>query len=72
MHGDYFGWGMGGMAAVWIICLALVAAFVWLVVRLGNPPPANEASPEAILRRRYARGEVDRETYQRMLGDLKP
>ena len=28
-------------------------------------------SAEEILRRRYAKGEIDRETYQRMLADLK-
>jgi uncharacterized membrane protein len=27
-------------------------------------------SPEEIVKRRYAEGEIDRETYERMVGDL--
>ncbi|MEO8520182.1 MAG: SHOCT domain-containing protein [Acidobacteriota bacterium] len=37
------------------------------------PPaaPRGEDSPEAILKRRYAHGDVDREEYERRLADLR-
>ncbi len=61
------------MTLFWILVIALV---IWLVYRFaggargpGAPPSADRA--EAILRERYARGEIDRETYERMLEDLR-
>ncbi len=59
-------WGMGSM---WIWGLILVGAVVLVVVmlaRAGGSQAARE-SPEAILKRRYARGEIDREEYERRL-----
>jgi uncharacterized membrane protein len=41
---------------------------------LGQPDPRRhhaERTPETILKRRYARGEVDREEYERRLTDLR-
>lgn len=58
----------------WLIIIALA---IWLIVRLagrGGAPgggPEGRHRAEEILRERYARGEVDRETYQRMLEDLR-
>ncbi|WP_217633938.1 SHOCT domain-containing protein [Raineyella antarctica] len=67
------GWGMGwgamiGMVVFWIVLIALIA---WAVSRLlparrvegGSPQPPQE-TPEEILDRRFARGEIDLETYQ--------
>ncbi|MFZ2625737.1 putative membrane protein [Raineyella antarctica] len=63
------GWGaMIGMVLVWIVLIALIA---WAVTRLlparrvegGSPQPPQE-TPEEILDRRFARGEIDLETYQ--------
>jgi len=55
----------------WILGLALVLAFVWFIVpasRRGGPPAE---TPEQILKRRYARGEMDRQEYERKLEDLR-
>jgi len=71
MNGNYYGWGMTGMAGVWFVCLALVAGFVWVVVKLGTRQPPEAVSAEAILRRRYAQGEIDRDTYRHLLSELK-
>ena len=72
------GWYGGGMGIVsWLFMgafwLALLALIVWLVVRLlpsaQRPAPGlNPQSPEEILDLRFARGEIDEQTYaaQRM------
>lgn len=71
-----YNWGWGGVALMTVnmlfwIGLIIVLAFVltrWLQQRPQQsiqPPDA-----DAILRQRYARGEIDRETYQRMREDL--
>jgi putative membrane protein len=54
-------WGLLGLA---LLALAIVAT-VWLARRMnatGDPSPARE-SPEDILRRRYAAGELDEDEY---------
>lgn len=46
---------------------------IWAVIRAAGSPGngRGEESPETILKRRYARGEVDREDYERRLTDLR-
>jgi len=66
----WYGGGMGlgawlFMGTFWVLLLALI---VWLVVRLlpsGNRPAAGAPaqSPEEILDARFARGEIDEQTY---------
>lgn len=71
--------GSGGgmmMFSMWLFWLVVVALVAWLVLRLmrggGAPWDRNLGDrAEAILRERYARGEIDRETYERMLEDLR-
>jgi len=68
------GWHMGGMALWWLIGLAVVVGFAWWIARMGGSSgagSAGDASPETILKRRYARGEIDREEYERRLSDLR-
>jgi putative membrane protein len=61
-HG--MGWGAWlGMGAFWLVLLALI---VFLIVRLlpGNDrSTGGPGSPEEILDRRFARGEIDAQTY---------
>jgi putative membrane protein len=72
------GWYGGGMGAgAWMFMglfwLALLGLIIWAVVRLlpareggsgyGGSGPTAE-TPEEILDRRFARGEIDLETYQ--------
>jgi putative membrane protein len=66
------GWYGGGMSLwAWLFMgtfwVALLALIVWLVVRLlpsGSRPAGGDVeSPEDILDRRFARGEIDEETY---------
>jgi putative membrane protein len=71
--GGMWGWGMVPTTLFWLVVLGLV---IWLTSRLvdrGRPPGGEpgRGRAEEILKERYARGEMDRETYQRMLEDLR-
>ena len=66
---NWYGGGMGGGA--WLVMglfwLVLIAVIVWLVARLlpGTKPQADRReSAEEILDRRFARGEMDADTYR--------
>lgn len=64
-----------------LIMLAIVAFVIWggfsLVRTAGERrdaealPPAKGSSAMEVLRERYARGEIDRETFERMREDLR-
>ncbi|MGE3411146.1 MAG: SHOCT domain-containing protein [Dehalococcoidia bacterium] len=72
MWTDY-GMHMGSMWLWSVIGLAVVVVLVWAMVRAGGAAarPHADESPEAILKRRYARGEIEREEYERALTDLR-
>lgn len=57
--------------ALWAIVIVL-GVLVAASARRGSSGDRSEPvdSPERILKRRYAAGEIDRGTYQRMLADL--
>jgi putative membrane protein len=61
---------MGWMAIWWILGPILIAVLAWGVFKRGRGPSALPESPEEILRRRYARGELDEETFRRMRDEL--
>ncbi len=68
MYGYGAGWGwMMLMQLVWI---ALLGVIIWAVVRLVQRPAdreygtgARRETPQEILDRRYASGEIDTDTY---------
>lgn len=70
-YGGYGGMGWGGMVGMIVFWLLLLAAIVWAVSRLlpgrqarqSHSQPGQE-TPEEILDRRFARGEIDLEAYQ--------
>jgi putative membrane protein len=65
-----YGWGMGwvGWLLMGLFWLVLLAVILFLVVRLlpaaGGVGRTPEDTPEEILDKRFARGEIDLETYQ--------
>lgn len=73
MHGAMGAWMLlWAFVAVAILVLA-VATTVWLVRRpsgSGERPPLTE-TPEEILRRRYAAGEIDEDEYLRRQSGLR-
>jgi putative membrane protein len=76
MH-DWMGWGWGGMwlgPLFMIVVLALVIAGIVALVRWigggGSAGGARARTAREILDERYARGEIDREEYQRRRDDM--
>jgi putative membrane protein len=78
VDGGSFGtWGWVAMILQVILWLGLIAGVVflfYLIIRWSARVPATvpgQSSEIEILQARYARGEITRELYQQMLGDLK-
>ena len=67
-HWDGHHWGW--MVLWWLFVLVVIAVIIWVVVVLVRRSSAKE-TPEQHLKSRYARGEIDRETYEQMLDDLR-
>jgi len=58
----------------WILGLLLLIALVWMIAARttgGISARSVEDSAEQILKRRYARGEIDRDDYERRLSDIR-
>ncbi|MBZ0270903.1 SHOCT domain-containing protein [bacterium] len=58
--------------AIWLIAAAIgvmFALYFWRGRKDGNARNGRE-TPEQIVKKRYAAGEIDRETYERMISDL--
>lgn len=64
------GMGMAGWFFMGVFWLVLLGVIIWAVVRLlpsrhqSMGAPGAAETPEEILDRRFARGEIDLETYQ--------
>jgi len=69
----HYGFGYGGMS-MWIIFLIVIGLLIYFIVKARkakNQTPAQNESPLDILKRRYAKGEIAREEYERMKKDLE-
>ena len=74
-YGNMLGWGGGHMFGfgllVWVV---VIAAIVWLVIRLSRDSRSSGRRDEdralAILRERYARGEIDKAEFDARKQDL--
>jgi len=67
---------MGGMWLLpilfWILIIVGVVLIVrWLTVRNGQGKTSTPASPLDILKTRYAKGEIDKETFETMKRDIE-
>ena len=73
-NGSGMTWGAGaGMLGVWVLAIAgLIALGTWVLRRLpaSGSPDTTKADPLAILKQRYARGELSRDQYEQMKRDL--
>jgi uncharacterized membrane protein len=55
-----------------ILLVLLMVTGGWFAQRRGTSGPASESDgAEAILRERYARGEIDEQTYRRQAEELR-
>jgi len=62
---------MGFMGFWWILILAAVLGAVWFAASAGRGRGMRNFSAEERLKERYAAGEIDQATYERMLRDLR-
>ncbi|MBR9885989.1 MAG: SHOCT domain-containing protein [Oceanospirillales bacterium] len=71
---EHWGWMLFGgihMILVWALIILLIAALLkWLSGPKENPPSEKQDALD-ILNERYARGEIDKDTYQEMRRDLQ-
>jgi putative membrane protein len=67
-------WFDGGhmvwMALWWLLGIGFFLLLIWLLVGVVRPTSMPE-SPETVLRRRYAAGEIDTEEFERRLEVLR-
>lgn len=73
-HGNGAGWGLG-MALGWLAVLGVLVVGSLLVVRGVSAQPrgtegAGSVGAMTTLRQRYAAGEIDQATYERMAGEI--
>lgn len=70
MHWDG-GWHMGWMWLLWILLILVAGGGLWFLINQIRGGGGSDGSAEDTLKRRYASGEIDEETYERMLGELR-
>jgi putative membrane protein len=72
MHWMHGGWNMGFMWLWVVLLIVAVAALVYYLGQGGHTPGRGPGeSAEEILKQRYARGEIDKNEFERRLGDLR-
>ncbi len=70
-HMMYYGYG--GMF-MWLLFLILAGMLIYFVVTQARKPPGQTGPPESpidILKKRYARGEIDKQEFDRLKKDLE-
>jgi len=56
----------------WVLGAAAIAFVLWVMLAsTRGPMNGRPDSPERIAKRRYAQGEIDRETFQKLIHDLR-
>ena len=72
---EHMNWGWGGMLFQLLFWIIIVIAIIWAIKyfigysRRGESTPAGESSLE-LLKKRYARGEINREEFEQKKKDL--
>ena len=69
MNWGHMDTGYGGVI-MWIILLALIAIAVYFLVSGKKLIKKDEETPYEILQRRYAKGEISKQEFERMKKDL--
>jgi putative membrane protein len=74
MMNEGFGMGLGG-GFMWFVWIVLIVAVIWLIKMTlpgdGSRNKMPDESPLEILKKRYARGEIDDEEYRRRRKQLE-
>ena len=76
MNNGAGGWMIGGMwplsVLFWILIIVGVVLIIrWLTARDGQGKASPAESPLHILKTRYAKGEIDKATFETMKRDIK-
>ncbi len=74
-YGPSWGYGLGWvfMILFWLVVILAVGALLkWLVGTSSRTGSPREKTALDILQERYARGEIDRDEYERKRHDLAP
>lgn len=67
-----FGWAMGlWMLLFWVLVVAATVALLWFLVKKTDTSRTGGDTALEHLKKRYARGEIDREQYRQMRQDLE-
>ncbi|PKN50817.1 MAG: hypothetical protein CVU55_15270 [Deltaproteobacteria bacterium HGW-Deltaproteobacteria-13] len=68
-----YGYGFGGMfmGILFIIIIGVVAYFIIQSARAKTSDGTLQETPRDILKKRYARGEITKEEYERMKKDIE-
>jgi putative membrane protein len=69
MGWNMHGYGYGGFL-VYLLLLVLIGLVVYFIVRQQRTDGSGLETPLDILKKRYARGEISKEDYDRMKNDL--
>jgi putative membrane protein len=84
MWGPYYTWQSGPWMGLWmliplVLVVALLIATLWVITRLMGARQGRQGgqmvarmTPEEVLRRRYASGEIDESDYLKMREQLAP
>ena len=72
MHYWFYGGHMVWMVISWLVGIGLLFMLIWLSIAAisGRNNPSG-SSPEEILRRRYAAGEINTDEYEQRLEKLR-
>lgn len=62
-----------GGGLMWIFWLTIIVAVIYLIINMtkGNMNQSTSDSPLEILKKRYARGEIEEEEYERRRKELE-
>jgi len=72
MGGDgSMGFGGGFMWIFWILIIVFVVWIIKATVTPGNSNFSNNETPQEILKKRFARGEIDEQEYKQRLKELE-
>jgi putative membrane protein len=71
MHYWFDGGHMFWMAITWLVEIGLFLMLMALLIMTSRDRQATTDSPEDILRRRYAAGDIDTDEYDRRLAELR-
>jgi putative membrane protein len=66
MMDGWGGFGIAFMILFWVLVVALVITLIWFLVQKGSSDDTSGESALDILKKRFARGEIDEKEYQRI------